>query len=171
MYISKNAHRQHIYPVQGENPQQTIFLCCIHNLWSLTNIQHECSSLKEFAKITLTWQRPKRPCWNTPLISLPLLLIYNTDMLLIDASNMQPLLLIYSTGMFLWYASSLSLIHSYIVSPLTCISKLCWREGSTYAYIGWRGEEERLEIVMCLNALIVTQLHILVWTRLEIAIL
>ena len=55
-------------PCTGRKPQQTIFLYCINNVGSLTNIHHECSALKELAKMALTWQRPKRPCWNTPLI-------------------------------------------------------------------------------------------------------
>jgi hypothetical protein len=43
-------------------------------------------------------------------------------MLLIYASDMQPLLLIYNTNMLLWYVDSLSLICTSIASPLTCIS-------------------------------------------------
>jgi hypothetical protein len=53
---------------------------------------------------------------------LPLLLIYNTDMLMIYASDMEPLLLIYNIDILLWYDASLSLICASIASLLTCIS-------------------------------------------------
>ena len=45
-----------------------IFLYCINNVRSLTNIHHECFSLKELDKMTLIWQRTKIPCWNTPMM-------------------------------------------------------------------------------------------------------
>jgi len=55
--MSKHAHQQHIYPEETlyreKNPTNDIPYC-INNVISLTNIHHECSALKELAKMTLT---------------------------------------------------------------------------------------------------------------------
>ena len=85
----------------------------------------------------------------------------------------------YAADIRLWYAASIADIHHWYASLAWCLFiidmilyfftlnlhiKICWREGSNSSYIGWRGEEERLEIVTCLHALTITQLHNLVQT-------